>query len=194
MRINEVASMLQSTPKTQRTSVNTSIDSQLIKDAKALGINISRPAEAGIAKAIAAEKTRRWQEENKDAIESSNEYVTRNGLPLAKHRPFLMARYDFYQNTESDGYLLDVQSDILEGLNTRVVVPLMQPQDCPASWPPTKPDLRYKRQKSCDGHTVYVGLQRFRIAGPRGKPFQAPRRHRRSARHAVPGLLSEGDS
>jgi len=80
--------MLQSTPKTQRTSVNTSIDSQLIKDAKALGINISRAAEAGIAKAIAEEKTRRWQEENKDAIESSNEYVTRNGLPLAKHRPF----------------------------------------------------------------------------------------------------------
>ena len=88
MRINEVASMLQSTPKTRRTSVNTSIDSQLIKDAKALGINISRAAEAGIAKAIAAEKTRRWQEENKEAIESSNEYVRRNGLPLAKHRPF----------------------------------------------------------------------------------------------------------
>ncbi|MCA0030998.1 MULTISPECIES: type II toxin-antitoxin system CcdA family antitoxin [unclassified Mesorhizobium] len=80
--------MLQSTPKPQRTSVNTSIDSQLIKDAKALGINISRAAEAGIAKAIAAEKTRRWQEENNEAIESSNEYVRRNGLPLAKHRPF----------------------------------------------------------------------------------------------------------
>ena len=80
--------MLQSPPKAQRTSVNTSIDSQLIKDAKALGINISRAAAAGIAKAIAAEKTRRWQEENKEAIESSNEYVRKNGLPLAKHRPF----------------------------------------------------------------------------------------------------------
>ncbi|AEH85818.1 type II toxin-antitoxin system CcdA family antitoxin [Mesorhizobium opportunistum] len=80
--------MLQSRPKPQRTSVNTSIDSQLIKDAKALGINISRAAEAGIAKAIAAEKTRRWQEENNEAIESSNEYIRRNGLPLAKHRPF----------------------------------------------------------------------------------------------------------
>jgi antitoxin CcdA len=88
MRIKGGISMLQSTPKTQRTSVNTSIDSQLIKDAKALGINISRAAEAGIAKAIAVEKTRRWQEENKEAIESSNEYVRRNGLPLAKHRPF----------------------------------------------------------------------------------------------------------
>ena len=88
MRIQKGISMLQSAPKSQRTSVNTSIDSQLIKDAKALGINISRAAEEGIAKAIAAEKTRRWQEENKEAIESSNEYVKRNGLPLAKHRPF----------------------------------------------------------------------------------------------------------
>ncbi|MER8444476.1 type II toxin-antitoxin system CcdA family antitoxin [Mesorhizobium sp. M1066] len=80
--------MLQSTPKPQRQSVNTSIDSQLVNDAKALGINISRAAEAGIAKAITAEKTRRWQEENKEAIESSNEYVRRNGLPLAKYRLF----------------------------------------------------------------------------------------------------------
>ncbi|WP_256752716.1 type II toxin-antitoxin system CcdA family antitoxin [Mesorhizobium sp. Mes31] len=80
--------MLQPAPKPQRRSVNTSIDSQLIEDAKALGINISRAAEAGIAKAIAAEKTRRWQEENKEAIKSSNAYVKRNGLPLAKHRLF----------------------------------------------------------------------------------------------------------
>ncbi|MCF6125582.1 post-segregation antitoxin CcdA [Mesorhizobium sp. M7A.T.Ca.TU.009.01.3.2] len=80
--------MLQSTSKPQRQSVNTSIDSRLISDAKALGINISRAAEEGIAKAISAEKTRRWQEENKEAIDSSNEYVRRNGLPLAKHRPF----------------------------------------------------------------------------------------------------------
>ncbi|MER8386830.1 type II toxin-antitoxin system CcdA family antitoxin [Mesorhizobium sp. M0166] len=80
--------MLQSNPKTQRKSVNTSIDSRLIEDAKALGINISRAAEEGIAKAISAEKGRRWQEENKGAIDSSNDYVRRNGLPLAKHRLF----------------------------------------------------------------------------------------------------------
>ncbi|TIQ98626.1 MAG: post-segregation antitoxin CcdA, partial [Mesorhizobium sp.] len=55
---------------------------------KALGINISRAAEEGITKAISAEKTRRWQEENREAIESSNDYVKRNGLPLAKYRPF----------------------------------------------------------------------------------------------------------
>ncbi|RUV56669.1 MULTISPECIES: type II toxin-antitoxin system CcdA family antitoxin [unclassified Mesorhizobium] len=80
--------MFQSTPKGQRKSVNTSIDSRLIEDAKALGIDISRVAEEGIAKAISAEKTRRWQEENRETIESSNDYVRRNGLPLAKYRPF----------------------------------------------------------------------------------------------------------
>ncbi|MBZ9735849.1 MULTISPECIES: type II toxin-antitoxin system CcdA family antitoxin [unclassified Mesorhizobium] len=80
--------MLQSTAKPQRKSVNTSIDSRLIEEAKALGINMSRAAEQGIAKAISAEKIRRWQEENKEALESSNEYVKRNGLPLAKYRLF----------------------------------------------------------------------------------------------------------
>jgi antitoxin CcdA len=87
MRTKEAA-MLQSTTKPQRKSVNTSIDSRLIEEAKALGINMSRAAEQGISKAISAEKTRRWQEENKEAIESSNDYVKRNGLPLAKYRLF----------------------------------------------------------------------------------------------------------
>jgi antitoxin CcdA len=75
-------------PKLQRKSLNASIDAALIQEAKALGINISRAAEEGIAKAVKAEKTRRWQEENREAIESSNDYVKRNGLPLAKYRLF----------------------------------------------------------------------------------------------------------
>lgn len=80
--------MLHSIPKSQRKSVNTSIDSKLIEEAKELGINMSRAAEQGIAKAISDEKSRRWLLENREAIESSNEYVRRNGLPLAKYRLF----------------------------------------------------------------------------------------------------------
>ena len=71
-----------------RQPANLSIDSQLMKEAKGLNINVSRAAEAGIAEAVAAEKKRLWQEENRAALESSNEYVKRNGLPLAKHRLF----------------------------------------------------------------------------------------------------------
>ncbi|MFT4013980.1 MAG: CcdB family protein [Paracoccus sp. (in: a-proteobacteria)] len=36
-----------------------------------------------------------------------------------------MARFQFYPAPGSPGYLLDVQADLLDGLNTRVVVPLM---------------------------------------------------------------------
>ncbi|MFH7321481.1 CcdB family protein [Desulfurivibrio sp. D14AmB] len=36
-----------------------------------------------------------------------------------------MARFDVYQNPDGEGYLLDVQADLLRGLSTRVVVPLL---------------------------------------------------------------------
>jgi toxin CcdB len=36
-----------------------------------------------------------------------------------------MARYDLFADPAGNGYLLDVQSDLLEGLNLRTVVPLM---------------------------------------------------------------------
>lgn len=36
-----------------------------------------------------------------------------------------MARYDLYVSPNGCGYVVDVQSDVLEDLNTRVVVPLM---------------------------------------------------------------------
>lgn len=36
-----------------------------------------------------------------------------------------MARFDVYANLGSVGYVLDVQADLLNALNTRIVVPLM---------------------------------------------------------------------
>lgn len=42
-----------------------------------------------------------------------------------------MARYDVFRNPDRSGFLLDVQSDLLEGLNTRVVVPLLPQSDAP---------------------------------------------------------------
>ncbi|MDS9470172.1 CcdB family protein [Paracoccus sp. MBLB3053] len=36
-----------------------------------------------------------------------------------------MSRFTLYPALSGDGFLLDVQSDLLDGLNTRVVVPLM---------------------------------------------------------------------
>ncbi len=42
-----------------------------------------------------------------------------------------MARFDVYANESADGYLLDIQADILDALNSRVVVPLMKPGEAP---------------------------------------------------------------
>jgi len=42
-----------------------------------------------------------------------------------------MAKYDVYPNPNGPGYLLDVQADLLDGLNTRVVVPLLPKNDAP---------------------------------------------------------------
>lgn len=43
-----------------------------------------------------------------------------------------MAQYDVYLNVDGPGYLLDVQAGLLDGLNTRVVVPLMPTSHAPA--------------------------------------------------------------
>lgn len=37
---------------------------------------------------VISEAGRKWQEENAEAIKSMNEWVEKNGLPLAKYRQF----------------------------------------------------------------------------------------------------------
>ena len=43
-----------------------------------------------------------------------------------------MARYDLFSNIEAEGYLLDVQTDLLDHLKTRVVIPLLPAETTPA--------------------------------------------------------------
>ncbi len=74
--------------KSNRKPTNLSLDSELLKEAKALGINVSRSAEAGIAAAVKLHKKEKWLKENGRALASSNSYVEANGLPLARHRQF----------------------------------------------------------------------------------------------------------
>ncbi|GGD50491.1 type II toxin-antitoxin system CcdA family antitoxin [Lacimicrobium alkaliphilum] len=67
---------------------NLSLDGSLLQEAKRLGINISDSAEKGIAQAVRDRQTALWLEDNAQAIESSNEFVNKQGLPLAKYRNF----------------------------------------------------------------------------------------------------------
>lgn len=69
-------------------ATNVSLPEDLLSEAKALQINISQAAEAGVAQAIARARSERWLAENQEAIESSNAFVEKHGLPLAKYRMF----------------------------------------------------------------------------------------------------------
>ena len=72
----------------RRKPTNVSLDAALVADAKALGINLSRACETGLAAELKAERERQWREENAEAIASSNAYVEKYGLPLARYRQF----------------------------------------------------------------------------------------------------------
>lgn len=69
-------------------ATNVSLNSDLLAKAKERGINISQACEAGLAKQIAELEAKKWLEENMEALQSSNEYVERHGLPLARFRQF----------------------------------------------------------------------------------------------------------
>lgn len=69
-------------------ATNISLDAILLAEAKTLGINVSRACERGLAQQIAEERDRQWLTENRDAIASSNGYVDRHGVPLARFRRF----------------------------------------------------------------------------------------------------------
>lgn len=62
--------------KPKKARLNLYIDEDVLRDAKAAGVNLSEAAEL----AIRAELGRRWYEENKAAIDAFNSDVLENGL------------------------------------------------------------------------------------------------------------------
>ena len=67
---------------------NLSLDKSLLAEAKALKVNLSQAAEAGLRQEIARAKAEIWRAENSVAIESSNKWVETHGLPLDRYRRF----------------------------------------------------------------------------------------------------------
>ena len=67
-------------PKAPKKAVNLSINSDLLAQARSLGINLSGETEAHLAEVVRKERWRRWQEENKAAIEANNKRIEEEGL------------------------------------------------------------------------------------------------------------------
>lgn len=73
-----------------------------------------------------------------------------------------MARFDIFKNGDEAGYLLDVQSDLLSGLNTRVVVPLLPQSSAPS------PAQRLNPVFSIEGQELVMATQ-YMAAVPEGE-------------------------
>ena len=71
-----------------RKPTNLSIDRTLLDEARALDVNLSRAAEAGLRASVKAAKEAQWLAENAEALDSSNTYAEVHGVPLARFRQF----------------------------------------------------------------------------------------------------------
>lgn len=66
-------------PQSPRRSLNLSIPEHLIEEARRLKLNLSRFLEDKLNESLRAERARRWQEDNKEAIAAFNARVERDG-------------------------------------------------------------------------------------------------------------------
>lgn len=73
---------------TSRKPTNLTLDPSLLAEARALGINLSQAAEAGLRRAVTEAKAKAWQHENAAALASSNAWADAHGLPLDRYRQF----------------------------------------------------------------------------------------------------------
>jgi antitoxin CcdA len=61
-------------------STNLSINSDLLRKAKALHVNLSKALEQRLVEILLEEKRREWREENRDAIEAYNRRIEAGGV------------------------------------------------------------------------------------------------------------------
>lgn len=61
-------------------SCNLSINAELLREAKGLGINLSQTLEAELEKLVRQARAKAWAEENREAIESQNRWIEKHGL------------------------------------------------------------------------------------------------------------------
>jgi antitoxin CcdA len=75
--IMEVSPYDTSAPKK---STNLSINSDLLRKAKGLHINLSKALEQRLVEMLLEEKRRQWREDNRDAIEAYNRRIEAGGV------------------------------------------------------------------------------------------------------------------
>lgn len=69
-------------------ATNVSLSESLVAEAKAHGVSVSRSCEAGLAAAVKKAREEKWVAENQEFFSYWNEWVEKNGIPLAEYRMF----------------------------------------------------------------------------------------------------------
>ncbi|MEO8604593.1 MAG: type II toxin-antitoxin system CcdA family antitoxin [bacterium] len=62
-----------------KVATSLSVRADLIRDAKALGLNLSEVFEHAVSDALRQQRRKQWREENRDAIDRYNAKVARKG-------------------------------------------------------------------------------------------------------------------
>ncbi|WP_301103132.1 CcdB family protein [Propionivibrio sp.] len=98
-----------------------------------------------------------------------------------------MARFGVYKNPDGEGYLLDVQADLLSHFNTRVVIPLLPLSQAPAPAKTLNPVFDVTG-------TAHVMVTQFLAAVPESllKTCLSSQDHRRDEIIAALDLLFQG--
>jgi antitoxin CcdA len=73
---------------TPKKATNITLSSDVLIEAKALGINISQACDQFLRELVRKERERRWQQDHADFIASYNQAVADEGLPLESFRSF----------------------------------------------------------------------------------------------------------
>ncbi|WP_347258068.1 type II toxin-antitoxin system CcdA family antitoxin [Methylocaldum sp.] len=76
------------TATTLKKATNITLSADVLREAKALGINISQACDQFLRQLVRQERQRRWQEDNAEFIAAYNRAVETEGLPLEEWRSF----------------------------------------------------------------------------------------------------------
>jgi antitoxin CcdA len=71
-----------------RRATNISLPGDMVEEAKRLGINVSQACETGLQEQVKKALGEEWKRENREAIESWNNWVAENGMPYDEYRQY----------------------------------------------------------------------------------------------------------
>lgn len=75
-------------PKSPKKACNVSINEDLLRQARELGVNLSQTLEEQLTKLVREAKAKAWAEENREAIESQRRWIEKHGLISDHYRFF----------------------------------------------------------------------------------------------------------